>query len=205
MIHYFQLFLAKKSIKDFFKDLLTEKRGFKYNLISEITLKRWNNVINRYDIGTIFIRSNAVTVINQIFNLEASYEILKNKLDIWTGFGSGWIIDKTENIFIDIANYEPLAGSIYFPLPPELRNSMKGLINLKNKDIKCFKWCHVRLLNPQNKDPDRIKKQDKKIEATLDYRGIDFPIKVKDCEIIEERFSINVNVFRYNDRISPLY
>ena len=75
MIHYFQLFLAKKSIKDFFKDLLTEKRGFKYNLISEITLKRWNNVINRYDIGTIFIRSNAVTVINQIFNLEASYEI----------------------------------------------------------------------------------------------------------------------------------
>ena len=75
MIHYFQLFLAKKSIKDFFKDLLTEKRGFKYNLISEITLKRWNNAINRYDIETIFIRSNAVTVINQIFNLEASYEI----------------------------------------------------------------------------------------------------------------------------------
>ena len=82
---------------------------------------------------------------------------------------------------------------------------MKGLINLKNKDIKFFKWCHVRLLNPQNKDPDRIKKQDKKIEATLDYRGIDFPITVKDYDIIEERFSTSVNVFRYNDRIPPLY
>ena len=57
-------FLAKKSIKDFFKELLREKRGFKYNLISEITLKRWNNATNRYDIETIFIRSNAVTVIN---------------------------------------------------------------------------------------------------------------------------------------------
>ena len=111
----------------------------------------------------------------------ASYEILKNILDIWTGFGSGWIIDRIENIFIELPNYDPLAGSSYFPLPPELRNSMKGLI----KDIKCFKWCHVRLLNPQNKHPDRIKKQDKKIEATLDYRGIDFPIKVKDYEIIE--------------------
>ena len=187
------------------KDLLRGKRGFKNNLVAEITLKRWNNAINTYDIETIFIRSNAVTVINQMFNLEASYEILKNKLHIWTGFGSGWIIDKTENIFIGIANYEPLAGSIYFPLPPELRNSMKGLINLKNKDIKCFKWCHVRLLYPQNKNPDRIKKQDKKIEATLDNRCIDFPIKVKDYEITEERFSINVNVFRYNDRISPLY
>ena len=67
------LFLAKRSIKDFFKDLLREKRGFKYNLVAEITLKRWNNAINRYDIETIFVRSNAVRVINQIFNLEASY------------------------------------------------------------------------------------------------------------------------------------
>ena len=25
---------------------------------------------------------------------------------------------------------------------------MKGLINLKNKDHKCFIWCHVRLINP---------------------------------------------------------
>ena len=82
---------------------------------------------------------------------------------------------------------------------------MKGLINLKNKDIECFKWCHVRLLNPQNKDPDRMKKQNKRIEATLDYRGIDFPMEVEDYEIIEERFSINVNVFRYDDRIFPLY
>ena len=85
----------------------------------------------------------------------------KNILDIWTGFGSGWIIDKIENIFIELANYDPSAGSSYSPLSSELRNSMKGLINLKN-NIKSFKWCHVRLLNPQNKDPDRIKKQYKK-------------------------------------------
>ena len=40
---------------------------------------------------------------------------------------------------------------------------MKGLINLKNKDNGCFKWCHIRFINPQNKDADRIKKQDKEI------------------------------------------
>ena len=82
---------------------------------------------------------------------------------------------------------------------------MKGLINLKNKDIECFKWCHVRLLNPQNKDADRIKKQDKKIAETLDYRGIDFPVKARDYEIIEERFNINVNVFGYDNRDFSLY
>ena len=42
---------------------------------------------------------------------------------------------------------------------------MKGLINFKNKDHKCFMWCHVRLVNPQNRNAERIKKQDKKIAA----------------------------------------
>ena len=34
------LYLAKRSINDFFKDLLEEKRGFKYNLLAAITLKK---------------------------------------------------------------------------------------------------------------------------------------------------------------------
>ena len=70
------LFLAKRSINEFFKDLLREKRCFKYILVAEITLRRWNNAINRYDIERIYIRSNAVTVINQRFTLEASCEII---------------------------------------------------------------------------------------------------------------------------------
>ena len=30
-------------------------------------------------------------------------------------------------------------------------------------------WCHVRLINSTNKHPERIKKQDKKIAANLNY------------------------------------
>ena len=40
---------------------------------------------------------------------------------------------------------------------------MKVLINLKNKDHKCFIWCDVRLLNPQNKNAERINKKIKKL------------------------------------------
>ena len=170
-----------------------------------VTLKRWNNAINRYDIETVHIKTKAITVTNQRFNLNSAYEELKHRLDIWVGLGSGWIIDKIEDINIDIANYDPLAGSSYITLPPELNNSMKGLINLKNKDIECFKWCHVRLLNPQNKDADSMKIQDKKIVETLDYRGINFPMKARDYKIVEERFNINVNVFGYENKVFPLY
>ena len=82
---------------------------------------------------------------------------------------------------------------------------MKGLINLKNKDDECFKWYHVRFINPQNNHCHRINKKDKEIAKTLDYRGIKFPMKARDYEIIEERFNINVNIFKYEDRVRPLY
>ena len=146
-----------------------------------------------------------MTVTNQRFNLNAAYEKLKILLDIWDGPGSGWVVDKIEDIYINVSNYDPLVGRSSILLPPELNNSMKGLINLKNKDIECFKWCHVRFINPQSRNSDRINKQDKEIAKTLDYRGINFPMKARDYEIVEERFNINVNVFGYENKVFPLY
>ena len=174
--------------------------------MTKITLKLSNNATN--DIKTVYFDSGLfwyfepITVINQIFNLNKVYETLKHRLDIWSERGSGWIVDKIENIKINIANYEPLAGSNYIPLPPELNNSMKGLINLKNKDDE---WCHIIFINPTNSHPERIKKQDKKIASTLDYKGIKFPLKARDYEIVEERFNINVNVFGYENKVFTLY
>ena len=94
--------------------------------------------------------------------LNDSFEEILNLLDIWINEGSGWIIDKIEGLYINVADYEPLLGSSYIPLPKVLNNSMKGLINLKNKDHKCFMQCHVRFINPTNSHPERINKQDKK-------------------------------------------
>ena len=77
---------------------------------------------------------------------------------------------------------------------------MKGLINLKNNNIEYFKWCHVRFINLQSKNSDKINKKDKRIAETLDYRGINFPMKTRDYEIVEERFNINVNAFGNENR-----
>ena len=38
--------LAKRSITDFLKDQLQEKRGFKYSILAVITMKRWKSEID---------------------------------------------------------------------------------------------------------------------------------------------------------------
>ena len=65
-------------------------------------------------------------------------------------------------------------------LPDELKSPRKGLINIKNKDKKCFLWCHVRHINSSIKHPERIKKTDKKIAEELNYDEIEFPVEEKD-------------------------
>ena len=82
-------------------------------------------------------------------------------IDKWVSEGSGWVIDRIDSHYLHVTLYKPLNGSNYIELPTELRNSKKGLINMKNKDEECFRWCHIRHLNLQEKDSQRIKKEDK--------------------------------------------
>ena len=71
---------------------------------------------------------------------------------------------------------------------------------MKNKDNECFRWCHIRRLNPQDKNPQRIKKSDKEYINKLDYSGIEFPVTTKQYNKIEKQNEININVFGYENK-----
>ena len=68
---------------------------------------------------------------------------------------------------------------------------------MKNKDEECFRWCHIRHLNPQDKNPERIKKEDRKMVEKLNYDGITFPVTTKHYKKVEKKNEIRVNVFGY--------
>lgn len=71
--------------------------------------------------------------------------------------GSGWVISSIDEHYINTIVYDPLKGSSYIQLPQELWNSSRVLFNIKNDDNEYFRWCPIRYLNPQEKDPQRIK------------------------------------------------
>ena len=71
-----------------------------------------------------------------------------NRIDNWISEGSGWVIESIDVEYVNISVYSSLSASSCVKLLDTLRNSKKGLINIKNDDNKCFLWCHVRYLNP---------------------------------------------------------
>ena len=138
--------------------------------------------------------------------LKLSKDHILNIIAKWISEGSGWTIQSVDNHFLNIVQYQPLKGSSYIELPIELRNSMKGLINIKNNDNECFRWCHIRFLNPQDSHSELIKRSDKHYLEKLDYSGIEFPIKINQYNKIEKQNEININVFGYeNKQPYPIY
>ena len=149
---------------------------------------------------TSFFNGKAKTITKAIdidHELSMSRQEILNTIDKWVSECSGWVIDRIDSHYINVTTYQPLNGSSYIELPTELRNPKKGFINIKNKDNKCFRWCPIRHLNPQKKDPQRIKKDDKRLIEGLNYEGIEFPVSQKQYNRIETQKSIRINVLGY--------
>ena len=83
--------------------------------------------------------------------------------------------------------FSPLSASSYIKLPVKLRDLMKGLINNKNNDNKCFLWCHIKYLSPLKIHPERITKEDRYVINALDYKGIGFPVSKKDLTRLKRK------------------
>ena len=141
-----QLEASKLSIKNLFSDLLNETKGSQYQITVEVLLKKYKHNGEIEFRPTIF---NSVTKIitNHIFRLENSFPEIFYMIDVWINNGSGWIIESVEFQYINISIYRPLSGSSYMDLPVELRSPRKRLINIRNKNKKCFLWYHVRHIN----------------------------------------------------------
>jgi len=78
-------------------------------------------------------------------NKEATEKCLESMAKYQRG-GNGFRFKSIVRLDINTVVYRPLKGSSYIPLPTKLANK-KAIINMKNEDDQCFKWCIARGLN----------------------------------------------------------
>ena len=70
--------------------------------------------------------------------------------------GSSYGIEDVSNHYINVYKYLPLKGGSYIEMPDNFKNSKKGLINIWNKDEKCFMGCHIAYLYPVTSHKNRV-------------------------------------------------
>ena len=119
--------------------------------------------------------------------------------------GSSWRLNSIVQLELHTVSYNPLKGETYIPLPKELAVKT-AIINMKNKDNKCFLLCVLRALNPKDRNSERVDTELKKKENTLDMKGIHYPVSLKDISRFEKQNpSIAITVLGYEGKsVYPL-
>ena len=213
----------EKNVDAFFRDIkpkLIEK--IKENLITNESLKVKLVIAGYYkkpidDVLTRFYHhSDYFETILQSTNID---DILENQFTLIHNHifnptddrPSGWNLESIDYCDMYLDKYEPIRGGSYIDLPKIIKDK-KAIINVKNKDLKCFMWCILAHLYPVTNNPERVNHYDKEeYKNRLNFDGIEFPVSVKDVKKFEKlNPTISVNIYGYkikNDILSiyPLH
>ena len=145
------------------------------------------------------------TDINEIYQ-EMANEIEEEIQKVQEAEGSGWVFVEIENLTLHTSIWNPINAGSYIDLPKELKNR-KAIINIQNEGDKCFLWCVLRALNPTNSHPERVDKDLKSKQDTLNMEGINYPVDFRGIDRFEKQNpEISISLLGYNkdERVYPL-
>ena len=191
-------------------NIMTSNRNIKTKLILNCLMSRSDpvgTIIKKFRFHSIGYKIiTEATDPHEIYN-EMIDEIEEEIQKVEQAEGSGWVFLEVENLTLHTDIWDPIKASSYIDLPKELKNK-NAIINMKNEDNnKCFLWCVLRALNPKDKNAERIDKDLKSKENTLNMEGIEYPVSLKDIKRFEKQnLDISISVLGYSkdERIYPL-
>ena len=62
---------------------------------------------------------------------------------------------------------------------PKAIKDKKALINLKNEDQQCFKWCVTKALNPVDKNSERITELLREESKIPNWGDMEYPVNLE--------------------------
>ena len=156
-----EFFREKASI---IKDFLRNYRNTKVRMILVCLMEKKEIIQDSSGESLIYITDKAYFHSRAHINLEKTdvklilkdmiKEILANLIN-YQKKGSGWYFKEVISLEIHIVDYKPMKGGSYISLS-EFIQKKNAIINIKNKDDKCFLWSVLRYLHPVQKNGERI-------------------------------------------------
>ena len=142
---------------------------------------------------------------NEIYD-EMVEEIVEEMQKAEEAVGSGWRFERVIKLVLHTTKWDPINAGSYIDLPEVLKNK-HAIINMKNQDEECFKWCVLRALNPKNNHPERIDSDLKSKQDSINMDGIRYPVNFRAIDRFEHlNPNISISVLGYNkeERVYPL-
>ena len=144
-----------KDVQPSVMSFLSRNRQTKVYIIAKCVMERVNSdgdVINQN------VPFPAKSVINlEGTNLHDLYDKARGSIlehiSTFQQQGSNWRFKEVLQLDVNTVEYKPLKGNSYIKLPDVLAKK-KAIVNMKNEDDECFKWCITRALNPVEKNQE---------------------------------------------------
>ena len=173
------------------KEFFTYHKNIKFEIILVCLMERQitnkdKGVVDLEEVKAYFrskVHKNLKST-NEHELITSCYNKIIKDLDSFQANGSGWYFKEVVQLEIHTVEYNPANGSTYIPLPDWITNK-KAIVNIQNKDEKCFLWCILRHLHPRKDNDSRIKDL-KEYENSLNAKGITFPMKLSDITKFEK-------------------
>ncbi len=126
---------------------------------------------------------------------------LRRRIEELEGRESGIIFNYIEKMHIKFYKTKSLSGGTYVKLPFE----SKSVLNIQNKDNKCFLWSILAKLHPVESDKCEVRSY-RRFENELNLSRITFPVKLNDIPKFEVDNNLLINVFELvGMNLNPLY
>ena len=146
-----------KPILNHLSNDLIEKRGIKWFISVKVRFVKpkpdGEDLITKPHFRSLCMKTvNQHELENQ---LEEAKQKITQSLVLFQKEGSGWVLDEIIHLDLSIAQYTPVKGSSYIPLPSKLKVK-KAIINIKNSDNKCFMWSVLAGIHPSSHHVDTL-------------------------------------------------
>ena len=172
-----------------------------FSLLVKFYMKRdgkveeMNHYFNR--MRPVILNEHNIDTLNHALN--QFIDEVKGEIEAWSERGSSWIMDKLLEAFINVAQYRPMRGGNYMPLPEKLQNK-KAIINVQNRDNQCLRWALRAALFPPPRGVKVTRTSSYPTEDGLNFTGIDFPTPVSQIDRLERQNpNLPINVFGWEN------
>ena len=142
---------------------------------------------------SIVLNEHNIDTLNHILN--QLVDEVRGEIQAWSERGSGWVVDEILEAIVNVAQYQPVNGGTYIPLPEKLKNK-KAIINIQKRDNECLRWALRAAIFPAPRSAQVSRTSSYPTNGGLNFTEIDFPTPVSQIDKLERQNpNLVINVF----------